>query len=112
MPSPSQARARVRWSPRAPLEMPGVATTSPREESGSMTRTTKLLASLVLAAATVLAGSVQASELALPGEPEFDQRTVDDCDRAVPSDEPLARGRIVAVDPKAGRITLDFQPIL
>jgi Cu/Ag efflux protein CusF len=71
-----------------------------------------LLATLTLAAAIVLAGSVQAAELVLPGEPEINQSMADDCERAVPSDEPLAHGRIVAVDPKAGRITLEFQPIL
>jgi Cu/Ag efflux protein CusF len=32
-------------------------------------------------------------------------------EQAVPSDEPLASGRVVAVDRASGRITLEFQPI-
>jgi Cu/Ag efflux protein CusF len=59
----------------------------------------------------VLTMGVQAAERPMPGEPEIDHK-VELCDQAVPLDEPLARGRIVAVDPKAGRITLDFQPIV
>jgi Cu/Ag efflux protein CusF len=61
----------------------------------------------------VLAMGVQAAELPMPGEPEIDQKAEAVCDQAmVPFDEPLARGRVVAVDSKAGRITLDFQPIV
>jgi Cu/Ag efflux protein CusF len=71
-----------------------------------------ILGSLTLAATMVFAVSVQAAELTLPGEPELDEKVESFCDQEAPSDEPLAYGRIVAVDPKAGRITLDFQPIL
>ena len=71
-----------------------------------------VLGPITLAAAIVLAGSVHAAELTLPGEPEIDQRAEAVCDQAALPDEPLARGRIIAVDPKAGRITLEFQPIL
>ena len=71
-----------------------------------------ILGCLTLAAAMVLAVSVHAAELTLPGEPELDQGAEVLCDQAVLSDGPLARGRIVAVDPKAGRITIEFQPIL
>jgi Cu/Ag efflux protein CusF len=71
-----------------------------------------ILGSLTLAATMLLAVSVQAAELTLPGEPEVDQKAEALCDQATLPDEPLARGRIVAVDPKAGRITLEFQPIL
>jgi Cu/Ag efflux protein CusF len=72
----------------------------------------EILGSLTLAATIFVAASVHAAELTLPGEPEIDQKAQALCDQAVPSDEPLARGRIVAVDPKAGRITLEFRPIL
>jgi Cu/Ag efflux protein CusF len=71
-----------------------------------------VLGPLMLAATIVFAASVHAAELTLPGEPEFDHKAEALCDQAVPFDEPLARGRIVAVDLTAGRITLDFQPIL
>jgi Cu/Ag efflux protein CusF len=71
-----------------------------------------ILGTLTLAASMILAASVQASELTLPGEPEIDQKVEAVCDQAALPDEPLARGRIVAVDLKAGRVTLDFQPIL
>lgn len=71
-----------------------------------------IVVSLTLAASMVFAMSVQAAQLGLPGEPEIDETTAADCDRTVPPDEPLAHGRIVAVDPRAGRITLDYRPIL
>jgi Cu/Ag efflux protein CusF len=71
-----------------------------------------VLGPLTLAASMILAVSVQASELTLPGEPEIDQKAEALCDQAALPDEPLARGRIIAVDAKAGRITLEFQPIL
>jgi hypothetical protein len=71
-----------------------------------------ILGSLTLAASILFAVSVQATQLTLPGEPEIDPPALEGCDHAVPSDMPLAHGRIVAVDSKAGRITLEFQPIL
>jgi Cu/Ag efflux protein CusF len=52
-----------------------------------------------------------AMELTLPGEPEVDQKSDAACDVAAPADLPLARGRVVAVDRPAGRITLEFQPM-
>ena len=71
-----------------------------------------ILGSLTLAATMAFALGVHAAELTLPGEPEIEQQANADCDQAVPSDERLARGRIIAIDPKAGRVTLEFQPIL
>ena len=82
-----------------------------------------ILASLTLAVAMAfttgaftmgaLATSVQAAELSLPGEPEIDQQPAAGCDQAaVLPDEPLARGRIITIDLKVGRVTLEFQPIL
>src|SRR5215475_6126281 len=68
---------------------------------------------LTLAAAMLLAVHTQAMEVTLPGDPLIDQAGESACDRAVPPDEqPLARGRVVAVDKAARRITLEFQPIL
>jgi len=63
---------------------------------------------LTLAATMFLAAHAQAMEVTLPGEPTFDQA----CDQTVPLLEPLARGRVVAVDKSAGLVTLQFQPIL
>ena len=71
-----------------------------------------ILGSLTLAASILFAVSVHATELALPGEPEIDPPAMVGCDHALPSDGPLAHGRIVAVDLKAAHITLEFQPIL
>jgi Cu/Ag efflux protein CusF len=65
---------------------------------------------LSFAAAIFVAGQVLALEM-LPGEPEIDSMVGSVQEQAVPSDEPLATGRVVAVDRAAGRITLEFRPI-
>ena len=69
--------------------------------------------SLFSFAATIFAvGQVRALALeTLPGEPEIDDRMEAVREQAVPSDEPLATGRVLAVDQAAGRITLEFRPI-
>ena len=69
--------------------------------------------SLFSFAATIFAvGQVRALALeTLPGEPEIDDRMEAVREQAVPSDEPLATGRVLAVDRAAGRITLEFRPI-
>src|SRR5262245_654717 len=79
-----------------------------------------LTALLTLAATISFTISLQAAQLTFPGAPAFDQpgdQTGDQpgemaCDWAVPLDGPLARGRVVAVDKSAGRVTLEFRPIL
>jgi Cu/Ag efflux protein CusF len=65
---------------------------------------------LSFAATIFVVGQVLALE-ALPGEPEFDGKVEPVHEQAVLSDEPLATGRVVAVDRAAGRITLEFRPI-
>ena len=65
---------------------------------------------LTLAAMIVAGGQVLALER-FPGEPEVESKADAPCTQAVPSDEPRASGRVVAVDPVAGRITLEFRPI-
>lgn len=65
---------------------------------------------LILAAAFFVAGGTLAAET-LAGEPEVMVEFEAAHERAPPSDEPLAVGRVVAVDPAAGRVTLEFQPI-
>jgi Cu/Ag efflux protein CusF len=65
---------------------------------------------LTFAATIFFVGQALALET-LPGEPEVDDKGQAACEQAVPSDEPLATGRIVAVDRAAGRITLEFRPI-
>jgi Cu/Ag efflux protein CusF len=65
---------------------------------------------LSFAAAILFAGQVLALET-LPGEPEIDSKAEAAHEQAVPPDEPLATGRVVAVDRAAGRITLEFRPI-
>ncbi len=47
----------------------------------------------------------------LPGEPEIDDRLEAAAEEVSPFDEPLASGRVVAVDRMAGTITLEYRPI-
>src|SRR5262245_23328718 len=61
------------------------------------------LAWLTLAASIFVSMSTLALEKTLPGEPPADVGR--------PLDEPLASGRVVAVDRDAGRITLEYRPI-
>jgi Cu(I)/Ag(I) efflux system protein CusF len=63
-------------------------------------------------AATFLAIHPAQSLETLPGEPAVEGPVEPVIQRVVPpSDEPLASGRVVAVDRAAGRITLEFRPI-
>ena len=68
------------------------------------------LSLLSLLATMFAVGQVLALET-LPGEPEVEDRVETVRGQAVPSDEPRASGRVVAVDRAAGRITLEFRPI-
>ena len=69
------------------------------------------ISSLLICAATIfVAGQALALET-LPGEPEMEGKVEAAHEQAVPSDEPLASGRVVAIDHAAGRITLEFRPI-
>lgn len=73
--------------------------------------TRRCISGLITLAATIfVAGQALALEM-LPGEPETDDRMEAARRPVVPSDEPLASARVVAVDRVAGRITLDFRPI-
>src|SRR5512147_1686988 len=67
---------------------------------------------LTFAATMFAAGQVLALQ-PLPGEPQIDDRAEAAAHEqpVLPDDEPLARGRVVAVDRKAGTITLEFRPI-
>ena len=65
---------------------------------------------LAFAAAAFAVGQAQALET-MPGEPEIDGKMEAAREQAVPSDEPLGSGRVVAVDRAAGRITLEDRPI-
>jgi Cu/Ag efflux protein CusF len=65
---------------------------------------------LTLAATIFVAAHASALET-LPGEPPVEEKHQGIEERTAPSDEPLARGRVVAVDRDAGRITLEYRPI-
>ena len=65
---------------------------------------------IMLVAMIFTAGPALALET-LPGEPEFGDKLEATRDQTVPSDEPLAMGKVVAVDHAAGRITLEFRPV-
>ena len=73
--------------------------------------TRRYISGLLTFAATIFAVGQALALETLPGEPEFDDRMESAREQAVPSDEPLATGRILAVDRAAGRITLEFRPI-
>jgi len=73
--------------------------------------TRRYISGLLTFAATIFAVGQALALETQPGEPEFGDRVEAPCDQAVPSDEPLAAGRVVAVDRAAGRITLEFRPI-
>lgn len=70
-----------------------------------------LLAVLSFAATMFTIGQVLALAMTLPGEPEIEGDAGLTHGHVVPSDEPLASGRVVAIDHAAGRITLEFRPI-
>jgi len=75
-----------------------------------MTRRT--ISGLLIFAATIFAAGQAVALQTLPGEPEIDDRAeVAAQEQAVPSDDPLPTGRVVAVDRAAGRITLEYRPI-
>ena len=63
---------------------------------------------LTLAATIFVAAHASALET-LPGEPPVEQQAIQE--RAAPSDERLASGRVVAVDRAGSRITLEYRPI-
>ena len=73
--------------------------------------TRRYISGLLTFAATIFAVGQALALETQPGEPEFGDKLEAPCDQAVPSDEPLAAGRVVAVDRAAGRITLEFRPI-
>ncbi|HTG18598.1 MAG TPA: copper-binding protein [Reyranella sp.] len=73
--------------------------------------TRRYISGLLTFAATIFAVGQALALETLPGEPEFDRMVEAAHEQAVPSDEPLATGRVVAVDRAAGRITLEFRPI-
>ena len=73
--------------------------------------TRRHISGLLTFAATIFAVGQALALETQPGEPEFGDKLEAPCDQAVPSDEPLAAGRVVAVDRAAGRITLEFRPI-
>ncbi|WP_422002041.1 copper-binding protein [Reyranella sp.] len=70
------------------------------------------LAGFLLLATLVAANPAFALET-LPGEPPVaDESIVPVAERlAPPVDEPLARGRVVAVDREARRLTLEYRPV-
>jgi Cu/Ag efflux protein CusF len=62
-------------------------------------------------AATIFAAAHASAWETLPGEPPVEDKQQATHERIIPSDEPLASGRVVAVDRAAGRITLEYRPI-
>lgn len=65
---------------------------------------------LTLAATIFVAAHASALET-LPGEPLIEEKHHVVQEKVAPSDEPLASGRVVAVDRAGGRITLEYRPI-
>lgn len=69
-----------------------------------------LLALLALVATLLTIGQVLALAMTLPGEPEVEGDLGVTHGHAV-LDQPLATGRVVAVDRATGRVTLEYRPI-
>ncbi len=73
---------------------------------------TKSFALAAALAALALSPLSSLSAAALPaltdsdGNPDFQT-----CTAEAPDDTPLASGRVVAIDPAAGKITLDYRPL-
>ena len=65
---------------------------------------------LTLAATIFVAAHASALET-LPGEPPVEEKYQAFQDQVAPLDEPLASGRVVAVDRAGSRITLEYRPI-
>lgn len=65
---------------------------------------------LTLAATIFVAAHASALET-LPGEPPVEEKHQAFQDNVAPLDEPLASGRVVAVDRAGSRITLEYRPI-
>ena len=65
---------------------------------------------LTLAATIFVAAHASALET-LPGEPPVEDKYQATQERIAPPDEPLASGRVVAVDRAGSRITLEYRPI-
>jgi Cu/Ag efflux protein CusF len=66
---------------------------------------------LLTLAAMIAAGGQALALETLPGEPKVEGEANAAGKQVVPLDEPLATGRVVAIDAAAGRITLEFRPI-
>lgn len=65
---------------------------------------------LTLAATIFVAAHASALET-LPGEPPVEESHQVIQEKVAPSDDPLASGRVVAVDRAGSRITLEYRPI-
>ncbi len=65
---------------------------------------------LTLAATIFVAAHASALET-LPGEPPVEEKHHVIDEKTAPFDEPLASGRVVAVDRAGSRITLEYRPI-
>jgi len=65
---------------------------------------------LTLAATIFVAAHAFALET-LPGEPAVEDKYLAGQGKSAPFDEPLASGRVVAVDRAGSRITLEYRPI-
>lgn len=75
----------------------------------------KSMFTLAAALVAVACSPLSASQLAAGGLPSiheaYEDPDFDTCAVEAPNDTPLASGRVVAVDPAAGRITLDYRPL-
>jgi Cu/Ag efflux protein CusF len=63
-----------------------------------------------LALSPVLVSPLSAATLPTLAEPDGDA-DLQNCTAETPDDTPLGSGRVVAVDPAAGRITLEYRPL-
>ncbi len=72
--------------------------------------TCKYVSGWLMLAATIFAAGPALALETLPGEPEIVDKSEAAHDEALPLSEPLASGRVVAVDQRARRIILEIRP--
>jgi len=73
---------------------------------------TKSLAFAAALAALALSPLSSLAAAALPAMSDTDRNPeIETCTAEAPDDTPLASGRVVAIDPAAGKITLDYRPL-
>ena len=98
-------------NPVDPYQMGALSSVHPGKFSPMSTKSFALAAALAaLSLSPGFVPSLSAATLPGFGDPEADA-DLRNCTAEVHDDTPLGSGRVVAVDPAAGRITLEYRPL-